>query len=269
MIYSVRCFLSTQPSGPCPQPVGDGEQEERQHIPHHYLEDFGCGGVTLHLPDGSRCQRLSQLLLSRQVVAAPFPVDHAVLEEHQSRIASDDGLERCLVGLAEQILGTRILFPSGHLFFAAGGETIEGHPLLLSILIDEVDKVEPAVISLAQMGCDEQEGISGPVQHIERDILSILHGTDGEIMDGRLISLFGLYGLAVHESPGRVGIVVYRELLLHAVLCQDEGGFKLGLRSSLGYGHCLGDMHAHMIGTKVEERQEIESVARHGQDKHR
>lgn len=112
----------------------------------------------------------------------------------------------------------------------------------------------------------KQERVRRIVEYILCQVLS-RQGFNTEVMYGRFIARFSLHGLAVHESPGGVGVVVYREFFLHAILFHDEGGLELWLLGPFRNLHSLFDVHSHVVWTEVEEWQVVETPRAGGENK--
>ena len=147
----------------------------------------------------------------------PLPDDGPVFDQHQSGIASDDGLQRRFVCLAERILSPRQVHPPSDGLLRACRQAIEWYLLFLGIFIQLVNLTEIAVVCMFQMGRDQQEGISFLRQHLLCDVFPCLVQLDREVVDWRYISLLCLNGLAIYKLPGRVRVVFKRELFLHPV----------------------------------------------------
>ena len=268
MKYLVRLLFLPYPPAPCPKAVGDGQYQQRQHIPCNDVCDAPIGRVLGHLPYLCLIQRLVQLFFLRQIVATPFANHYAIFQQNQSRVASHHGLQHRHVGMAEGIFGSCQLLPHPDAPFAACRKTIEGHSLLVGVFVDLVDEIQSSVIRIFQPWCRQQKGVALAPQYQLRHVLVVVAPCDAQITYLRFVSPACLHRLAVHKGPGGVGIIVQRELFSHAILLQDEGGLKLRLLGPLGYLHLFQYVGPRMIGSKIEQRQIIQSHTRYRQHKH-
>ena len=138
-------------------------------------------------------------------------------------------------------------------------ETIERNLLFLTVFVKLVDVAEVGVVGLLQVGSDEEEDIAAGGEHAVREVVAVWF-LNGEVVDGWHIAFLGLHGLRVHKLPRGVGIVVERELFLHAVLLQNEGCLKLRLGRSLRNLHAFLDVHTDVVRPEVEERQVVKAM---------
>ena len=181
------------------------------------------------------------------------------MKEQQSWVAADDGLQRRPISGAEWILRSCQVAPPLNGGCSAGGQTIECISVVLTVFIDLVYLPEVAVAGILKGGGDEQEGIACVADHLFGNVLPIVYPRDGEIMDGRLVSLADLHRLAVDERPGGVGIVLKGERAPLAVFLKDELCLKLRLGSRIGQFHACTDVGSLMVGTEVEQRSVVET----------
>ena len=79
-------FLFSDPVGPGPESVGEGEEYQRKHEPREYPEDLARDGLGGQLPQRTFFQPAVELFFRRQGVVAPFADDDAVVEEQQTRV---------------------------------------------------------------------------------------------------------------------------------------------------------------------------------------
>ena len=267
MLYLIFLFLlpSPEPFGPRPQSVGEREEEQRQDKPEGYLCHRACCGVAVGLSDRQLADIAVEVGRVGQIVMAPLAQDSTVLDEHQTGVAAYHRLECGAVGEQEGIFRARDVFPVLDVLITRCRQTVEGNMLVDAILIELVDGAEVAIIGSAQVGGDEQEGISAAVEDAVGEVVACAR-LYREVVDWWHIALGSLHGLRVDERPGGVGIVVKGELFLHAILFKDESCLELGLRRTGRNLHTFLDVHADMIGTEVKDRQLIEAVGACGED---
>ena len=151
-------FLFSYIFAPCPQSVGYGEHYERKREPHEKRHQrlgvlclvFGrCGAAEYSL-----ILSVGQL---RHVVMAPLAKYLSFLEQQQSRVASDDCLQCCLVGCCYLILGPGIVAPFFPCLFSACCQADEPMLVFEAVFVDVVDIAEARLACLFQLRCYQQE----------------------------------------------------------------------------------------------------------------
>ena len=154
-----RCLCGTFPACPVPseqpfatrpQAVAERQHGQRQHIPHQDERQFVGHRVGRHLPHGQLFQP-ERCLVPRdggQAVVAPFLYDGAVLQQQQSRIAADDGLQRRLVGEAEWVVGSRQVAPAFHGGLSAGRQAVESISVLVGVFVQTGYLAEVRVVGI-------------------------------------------------------------------------------------------------------------------------
>ncbi len=264
MINLVFPFFLLQPLCPCPCAVGQYQQQQRNKEPQHGIERLSAHVLGLQLAYAAPFQGRAELLLARQVVMAPLANDGSALEQQQSGVAPDDGLERCHVHGVERIFGSCQRPPPLYGIVGACRETEEVVAMLGGIFVYAVYIAEVAVVGMRQVGRNEQKGIARSVEHLAGDVVFAVH--DGEVVYRWHVACIGEHRLTVYESPCRVGIVVQSELLLHAVLLQYKRCFVLRLLSSFGYLHAFLNVGPYVIRPEIERRNGVKAIGRCGQD---
>ena len=83
--------------------------------------------------------------------------------------------------MTERVLCSRQADPHIDALIRARRQAVERIAVLLRILVDLIDLVEPAVVGILQMGRHEQEGIALVVEHLLRDVLAIVYPFDEEV----------------------------------------------------------------------------------------
>ena len=124
-MYVISYTFFLYPARPSPEAVGNGEEQEGEHIPQEDDEYLLWNGVLGQAPEGVLFQRLElQMFLDDgQTVVAPLADDLAVLQQQQSWIAADNGAQHGLVGLTEGIFAPRDVFPPMNALPATGCQT--------------------------------------------------------------------------------------------------------------------------------------------------
>ena len=168
---------------PHPCAVGQREQSERQYEPQQQGNDALGHVVVGHLANLLLFKGLRRvcLLYVRQVVMAPLAYDGAVFQQQQSGVAAYDGLQRDAVGEAEGVFSSRNLPPPLNVLVRARRQAVEAVAVLIGILVQLVDEVEPGVVGLFQVGRHHQEHVARVVEQRLGDVLAVLHVLDEEI----------------------------------------------------------------------------------------
>ena len=145
--------------------------------------------------------RLLQWVIElRQVLVAPFVHDHTILDQYQSRIGADDGLQRDLVRVDEWIssfgtaahLGLELLHLVG--LQSRGCHAIEAISVLLRILVYVVDFLALVCQCLLNSVAYHQEGVTRVLENLLRDV-SVVWVFHGEVMDRRFESFLDQFVL--------------------------------------------------------------------------
>mgnify|MGYP006877993708 FL=1 len=254
------------PLRPLPGAVGQCQDEERQHEAQHDQRHALGDLVGRPLAQGAFLQRFGELLGGGQPVVAPLVDDHAVAQQQQPGVAPYDGLERCPVGDVERVFCASDVAPVGYGLVLACRQGDEAVVVVLRVFVDAVDLAEIGGVGQFEVGGHEDESVALVGQHLLREVIVGCGICDGEIVDGGLVALLHLHGLAVDEGPGGVGVVVERKLLAHAALLQDECCLKLRLLGSCGDLHSLADVGSDMVGAEVEGRQIPKAQGRGDED---
>ena len=191
----------------------------------------------------------------------PFVDDGSLVEQHQSRVTSDDGFQCRSVSSIERVLCPGNVPPVLHGFVRACRKSVESVAVLFRILIDGINVSEVAVVSPLQYGCNEQEGVSVLGQYAVSEVFPCFLVSNGEVMNRWLIALFEYFLVSIFKHPRRVivGIILLSKLPGHAVLFADESRLVGCQLRPFGYLHPFLDVLPDVIRTEVKDGQMVKA----------
>ena len=249
-----------------PYPVGSGQQEQGNKEPQDYPQGLHGPRIRLQSPPLALFQWFLQILLFWKVVATPFVVHSPVFQQQQSRIGTDYGLQRDAVHYPKWVISPLQILPPPDGLIARCRQAIKGIAMHLAIIINLIDAVDIAVISLFQIRGNQKKRIITVRKDGICHILSVRPCHHRKVVHRRNIALFNQHRLAVHKVPSCVlGITVHGKLFLHTIFLQNKSRDELRPLFTFGDLHAFREIHPYMIRTKIEHRKIIKAVARQDQ----